>query len=86
MDKSLIIIGAGVAGLSTGCYAQMNEYHSQIFEMHDKPGGVCTSWRRNGYTFDGCIEWLMSSSPGNPFYQIWQELGALPGPPPDSHH
>ena len=80
MDKSLIIIGAGVAGLSTGCYAQMNGYHSQIFEMHDKPGGVCTSWRRNGYTFDGCIEWLTGSSPGNPFYQIWQELGALPGP------
>ncbi len=85
MDKSLIIIGAGVAGLSTGCYAQMNGYHSQIFEMHDKPGGVCTSWRRNGYTFDGCIEWLTGSSPGNPFYQIWQELGALPGPPIVNH-
>ncbi len=85
MDKSLIIIGAGVAGLSTGCYAQMNAYHSQIFEMHDKPGGVCTSWMRNGYTFDGCIEWLMSTSPGNPFYQIWQELGALPGPPIVNH-
>jgi len=62
MDKSLIIIGAGVAGLSTGCYAQMNEYHSQIFEMQDQPGGACTSWRRNGYTFDRCIEWLVSTS------------------------
>jgi phytoene dehydrogenase-like protein len=76
MDKSLIIIGAGIAGLSTGCYAQMNGYDSQIFEMHDKPGGVCTSWKRNGYTFDGCIDWLMGTSPGDPFYQIWQELGA----------
>ena len=88
MDTSLIIIGAGVAGLSTGCYAQMNGYHSQIFEMHDKPGGVCTSWRRNGYTFDGCIEWLTGTSPGHPFhpfYQIWQELGALPGPPIVKH-
>jgi phytoene dehydrogenase-like protein len=85
MDKSLIIIGAGVAGLSTGCYAQMNEYHSQIFEMHDKPGGLCTSWRCNGYTFDGCIEWLVGSSPGNPFYQIWQELGALQGRPIVNH-
>src|SRR5512135_550767 len=85
MDTSLIIIGAGVAGLATGCYAQMNAYHSQIFEMHDKPGGVCTSWRRNGYTFDGCIEWLSGSSPGNPIYQMWQELGALPGPPIVNH-
>ena len=85
MDTSLIIIGAGVAGLSTGCYAQMNAYPSQIFEMYDKPGGVCTSWKRNGYTFDGCIEWLLSTSPGNPFYQIWHELGALPGPPIVNH-
>jgi len=78
MDTSLIIIGAGIAGLSTGCYAQMNNYQSQIFEMHDKPGGVCTSWQRNGYTFDGCIDWLTGSRPASPFYQIWQELGVLP--------
>ncbi len=85
MDKSLIIIGAGIAGLSTGCYAQMNGYDSQIFEMHDKPGGVCTSWSRNGYTFDGCIDWLMGTSPGGPFSQIWQELGALQGRPIVNH-
>jgi phytoene dehydrogenase-like protein len=85
MDKSLIIIGAGIAGLSTGCYAQMNGYDSQIFEMHDKPGGVCTSWTRNGYTFDGCVEWLVGTSPDTPFYQIWQELGALQGRPIVNH-
>ena len=55
MDKSIIIIGAGIAGLSAGCYAQMNGYGTQIFEMHDKPGGLCTSWERQGYTFNGSI-------------------------------
>jgi phytoene dehydrogenase-like protein len=85
MDKSLIIIGAGIAGLSTGCYAQMNGYDSQIFEMHDKPGGVCTSWKRNGYTFDGCIDWLMGTRPESMFHQIWQELGALQGRPIINH-
>ena len=39
-SKSVIIIGAGIAGLSAGCYAQMNGYTSRIFEMHDKPGGL----------------------------------------------
>jgi thioredoxin reductase len=29
-----IVIGAGIAGLAAGCYAQMNGYRSQIFEMH----------------------------------------------------
>jgi phytoene dehydrogenase-like protein len=78
-DKSLIIIGAGIAGLSAGCYAQMNGYKSKIFEMHDKPGGLCTSWKRKEYTIDGCLHWLVGSSPGNSFYRIWQELGAVQG-------
>ena len=39
-DKSIIIIGAGLAGLSAGCYAQMNGYRARIFEHHSKPGGV----------------------------------------------
>jgi 2-polyprenyl-6-methoxyphenol hydroxylase-like FAD-dependent oxidoreductase len=39
MEKSMLIIGAGIAGLSAGCYGQMNGYKTQLFEMHDKPGG-----------------------------------------------
>jgi thioredoxin reductase len=30
-NQSIIIIGAGFAGLSAGIYAQMNGYQSQIF-------------------------------------------------------
>ena len=80
MNKSIIIIGAGIAGLSAGCYGQMSGYKTQIFEMHNKPGGLCTSWKRKGYTIDGCLHWLVGSSTGNSFHRIWQELGALPGP------
>ena len=58
MAKSIIIIGAGIAGLSAGCYAQMNGYRSQIYEMHKIPGGLCTSWRRRGYLFDGSLRYL----------------------------
>ncbi len=46
--KKVIIIGAGVAGLLAGCYAQMNGFETQIFEKHTKPGGLCTSWQRKG--------------------------------------
>jgi len=79
MEKSIIIIGAGIAGLSAGCYGQMNGYRTQIFEMQTKPGGVCTSWKRKGYTIDGCIHWLVGSDPGNDFYHFWEELGAVQG-------
>jgi phytoene dehydrogenase-like protein len=77
MGKSIAIIGAGIAGLSAGCYGQMNGYDTQIFELHDKPGGLCTSWKRKGYTFDGCIHWLVGSRPGSSFCRTWQELGAV---------
>lgn len=76
-NKSIIIIGAGMAGLSAGCYAQMNGYDSQIYEMQDQPGGLCTSWKRKGYTIDGCIHWLVGSSPQSPFYRYWQEVGVV---------
>ena len=78
--KSIIIIGAGIAGLSAGCYGQMNGYTTRIFEMHKKkPGGLCTSWKRQGYTINGCLHWLVGSGPGSNFYKIWKELGALEG-------
>ena len=77
-DETIIIIGAGIAGLAAGCYAQMNGYQTQIFEMHDRPGGLCTSWQRQGYIFDGCIHYLFGSAPGQPFYQLWEELGVMP--------
>jgi phytoene dehydrogenase-like protein len=74
-DNSIIIIGSGFAGMGAGIYAQMNGYQSQIFEMHDKPGGLCTSWKRKGYTFDGCIHWLVGSNPDSGFNRYWQEAG-----------
>jgi phytoene dehydrogenase-like protein len=79
MAKRIAIIGAGIAGLSAGCYGRMNGYDTEIFEMHTAPGGVCTGWVRKGYTFDGCLHWLTGSRPGSTNYPLWAELGALKG-------
>lgn len=80
MDQnSIIIIGGGFAGLSAGIYAQMNGYNTHVFEMHDKPGGLCTSWKRKGYTIDGCIHWLTGSSPLSGMNRYWQEVGVAQG-------
>ncbi|MBK8883904.1 MAG: NAD(P)/FAD-dependent oxidoreductase [Bacteroidales bacterium] len=74
-DNSIIIIGAGFSGLAAGIYARMNGYDVTIFEMHNLPGGLCTSWERKGYTFDCCIHWLVGSSPLNGMHDIWEETG-----------
>lgn len=79
MKKSIIIIGAGISGLSAGCYGQMKGFETTIFEMNDGPGGLCTSWNRKGYLIDGCIEWLVGTNPDNFMYDCWKEIGALEG-------
>ncbi len=76
MEKSIIIIGAGLTGLAAGCYGRMNGYKTTIFEMHDKAGGVCTAWKRKGYTIDGAMNWLVGTNPNNSYYKFWEELGA----------
>lgn len=78
-EKSIIIIGAGFAGLAAGIYARLNGYKAEIFEMHDAPGGLCTSWDRKGYTFDGCIHWLVGSSPLSGMHDLWEETGISEG-------
>ena len=78
-QKSIIIIGAGIAGLATGCYGQMNGYQTRIFELHSAPGGLCTAWKRKGYTFDGCIHWLVGTGQKASVRRVWEELGAVQG-------
>lgn len=73
-DKKVIIIGAGISGLCAGSNLQMNGYDTEIFELHDTSGGLCTAWKRKGYTFDFCIHWLVGSSPSDNFYGLWNEL------------
>lgn len=74
IKKKVIIIGAGIAGLSAGCYLQMNGYDTEIYEAHNLPGGLCTSWKRKGYTIEGCIHGLLGSSPSHPLYKLWNEI------------
>jgi len=78
MQKSIIIIGAGMGGLASGIFGQLNGYRTQIFEMHTIPGGQCTSWVRKGYTFDVCIHHLFGCGPGTKINRLWKELGAMP--------
>lgn len=44
--------------------------------MHDMPGGLCTAWKRKGYTFDISMHWVLSSKAG-PLHQMWRELGVV---------
>jgi phytoene dehydrogenase-like protein len=78
MNKKIIIIGGGIAGLTAGILGQINGYQTHIFEQHNMSGGLCTSWKKKGYTFDGCIKYLYGSRSGKSFSKIMTILGILP--------
>jgi phytoene dehydrogenase-like protein len=73
-NKKAIVIGAGISGLSAGCYLQKNGYDTEIFELHSIPGGLCTAWKKSGYTFDGCIHSIGGLNPRYKMHQYWNEL------------
>lgn len=54
---SVVVIGAGVAGISAACYLSQAGYHVTIVEKNDQTGGRMSMWESNGYTFDLGPSW-----------------------------
>ena len=75
--KKLIVIGAGISGLSAGIYAARSGFDVTIMEQHFTFGGLSTGWSRKGYFFEGGMHWLTGSSEKLPMNRIWKETGAL---------
>jgi phytoene dehydrogenase-like protein len=75
--KNVIVIGAGIAGLSAAIYAQRSGFDVTICEQNPMAGGMCTGWKRKGYLFEGSVHWLTGSNPETELYQLWKETGAL---------
>lgn len=52
--KRILILGAGLAGLSTAWHLQKKGIDCQIFERESEIGGLCRSKKIDGFTFDYC--------------------------------
>ena len=76
-QKKVIIIGAGVSGLTTGIYLQKNGYKTQILEKNAVSGGACIGWERKECYIDGCIHWLVGTNPDSMFYSLWTDTRAI---------
>jgi phytoene desaturase len=48
----VVVIGAGLAGLSTACYLTRGGYDVTVVERDELPGGRAGVLRRNGFTFE----------------------------------
>lgn len=70
-----IIIGAGIGGLVCGCYLAKAGMKVLICEQHIKPGGYCTSFKRQGFTFDAAAHSFGSYREGGNLKKILTDLG-----------
>ena len=50
--KKIVIIGAGLAGLSAAWHLQKRGHEPVVFEKNSQPGGLCRSKTLAGFTFD----------------------------------
>jgi len=69
-----VIIGAGLSGLVCGCYLAKAGMKVLIAEQHYKPGGYCTSFSRQGFTFSAAAHFVGGLKNGN-LGKIFNELG-----------
>lgn len=71
----VIIIGAGMSGLVCGCYLAKAGMKVLICEQHYKPGGYCTSFKRQGFTFDAAAHSFGGYRKDGIVRKVFTELG-----------
>lgn len=76
-DKEIydaVIIGAGISGLVCGCYLAKAGMKVLIAEQHNKPGGYCTSFKRQGFTFDAAAHSFGGYRSGGIVRKVFKDL------------
>lgn len=53
MDKDIVILGAGISGIAAGYYG--GRHKTIIYEKDDLYGGICGSFKLNGFIFDNGV-------------------------------
>jgi phytoene desaturase len=72
MEKSAVVIGAGIGGIATAIYLAKSGYNVAIYEKNPGPGGRCGQLIRDGHRFDlGATMLLM---PGI-YREVFDSLG-----------
>ena len=73
-NYDVIVIGAGIGGLSAGALLARRGYSVAVFEAQPVAGGYCTSFRRKGHTFDSCLDAISGCGERGWLRRILREL------------
>ena len=75
--KKVAVIGAGVSGMTAAIYCLKSGFDVTVYEKHNKSGGLCSGWKRKGYSFEGAVHWINDADPADPMYKLWNDTGIL---------
>ncbi len=74
-DCDVIVIGAGLAGLSCAAHLAKTGKRVIVLEQHSRPGGLWSSFSRQGVIFDISTHWVTDPQAVN---RMLEALGARP--------
>ncbi len=74
-DRKVIVIGAGIGGLTAGALLAKRGYEVIIFDQAIVPGGCASTFKRQGFTFDVGATQVAGLEPGGIHQRIFSELG-----------
>lgn len=74
MKENVIIIGSGIGGLTCGALLANDGYNVTMLEKNDYIGGACSSYTKDGHTFDRAVH-LFTSGLNGPFGILCNRLG-----------
>ena len=75
MSKKVIVIGAGIGGLTAGALLAKRGYAVTVYDQAYVPGGCASTFKRHGFTFDVGATQVAGLETGGIHEQIFTELG-----------
>ncbi|RLE72917.1 MAG: all-trans-retinol 13,14-reductase [Thermoprotei archaeon] len=72
--RDVVIVGAGIGGLTCGALLAKNGYKVTVLEQHFRVGGYCISFKRKGFTFDAGVESISGLWENGPVKRLLDEL------------
>ncbi len=73
-QKTVIVIGAGIGGLTAGALLAKRGYQVRIYDQAIVPGGCASTFKRQGFTFDVGATQVAGLEPGGIHHRIFSEL------------
>jgi phytoene desaturase len=73
-EYDVVVIGAGIGGLTCAAYLAKKGKKVKVFEQHNTPGGCCTSFSRKGFRFDAGVLHLTGGKESGAFQRVLSAL------------